>query len=70
MAGLKIWLCDLTHTYQMVATDKMPLGVGMIASYVNKHMQDQVFFKLIKFLDEIPDNIDEDSAPDIIGFSN
>lgn len=65
-----IWLCDLTHSYQTIAMNKMPLGVGMIASYCKKETPCDISISIFKFLDEITDEVKKGYEPLITGFSN
>ena len=34
---MKLYLADLTHTGQIVASNVMPLGIGLLASYIKTH---------------------------------
>ena len=65
-----IWLCDLTHTYQTIAMNKMPLGIGMIAAYCKKEFKDNISIHLFKFLDELIVEVENGEPPIIVGFSN
>lgn len=64
-----VWLCDLTHTYQVVAMKNTPLAVGFIAAYLkDKHKEIEV--KIFKYPKEISDSILRSQAPLMVGFSN
>ncbi len=65
-----VWLCDLTHTYQTVAMNRIPLGIGMVASYCNKVLGNEVSIKLFKFLSKLKEELLESSTPMAIGFAN
>lgn len=64
-----IWLCDLTHTQQTVASEAMPLGIAMIAAYCQKKFGKQVDFKLFKKPEDLIKSF-LTKPPRIIGFSN
>ena len=66
----EIWLCDLTHTYQTVAINRIPLGIGMLASYCKKSLKERVSLRLYKFVDNLKEDLSVGSAPMVIGFSN
>lgn len=65
-----IWLCDLTHTYQTVAMNRIPLGIGMVASYCKKVLGDKVSVRLFKFPNKLQKALSENPAPMVIGFAN
>ena len=52
-----VWLCDLTHSFQTNAMNKMPLAIGMIASYCIKMLDGNISFQILKFLTELLDEI-------------
>ncbi|MFA6393945.1 MAG: radical SAM protein [Patescibacteria group bacterium] len=66
----QIWLCDLSHDYQTMSMNKMPLGIGLIAAYCQKQNLPGVEIKLFKFLDELKNEVCLGEAPLIIGFTN
>ena len=39
-----VWLCDLTHTQQTIASEAMPLGIGMIAAYCQEKFGKKINF--------------------------
>ncbi|MFX1277620.1 MAG: B12-binding domain-containing radical SAM protein, partial [Promethearchaeota archaeon] len=64
-----IFLCDLTHTGQKIASDSYPLGIGCISAYVEAYSDVPTYVHMIKF----PEKLYEDFVkyqPPIIGFSN
>lgn len=65
-----IWLCDLTHTYQTVSMNKMPLGIGMIASYCKKEIGADISISIFKFLDELTEATKNGGKPFVVGFAN
>lgn len=66
-----IWLCDLTHSFQTTAMNKMPLAIGMIASYCKKEIKNNISIRLFKFLAELSQEIKKaDNPPLVVGFSN
>ena len=64
-----IFLCDLTHDYQILAMDKMPLAIGMIASYCKRRLPDDIKVFLFKFINNLIEKLNK-VEPFIIGFSN
>lgn len=45
-----IFLCDLTHIGQKIASDSFPLGIGCIAAYLEAKSQGFLKTHLCKFL--------------------
>ena len=66
---LKIYLGDLTYDTVTLATEAMPLNVGLVASYCIKRFGSNVDITLFKYIDEL-DNAIHESPPDILGLSN
>ncbi|MEW5724952.1 MAG: radical SAM protein [Thermodesulfobacteriota bacterium] len=66
----KIWLCDLTHTYQTVAINRIPLGLGMVGSYCREKLGEIVEVHLFKFLDKLVKALEEEGPPLVCGFAN
>lgn len=66
----QIWLCDLMHTYQTLSMNKMPLGIGLIASYCLKQIPQGINIQLFKFLDELAAEVEKAEAPFMVGFSS
>lgn len=63
-----IYLADLTHTGMIVASNVMPLGVGLIGANIKKEMPD-VRVELFKYPDDL-DSALRREVPDVVGFSN
>jgi radical SAM superfamily enzyme YgiQ (UPF0313 family) len=64
-----VWLCDLTHTKQTVASNTIPLAIGSIASYAKKHLGELIHIRLFKYPEELINSF-LIKPPHIIGFSN
>jgi radical SAM superfamily enzyme YgiQ (UPF0313 family) len=64
-----IYLADLTHTGQIVASNVAPLGIGLLASYLLKTHKDKVDVELFKYPADL-NNALERRMPDLIGFAN
>jgi radical SAM superfamily enzyme YgiQ (UPF0313 family) len=64
-----IWLCDLTHTQQTIASEAMPLGIGMIAAYCQEKFGKKINFRIFKKPDDLIKNF-LTKPPRVIGFSN
>jgi len=69
MKKIKIFLTDLTHMGLGVATESMPLGIGLIASYAKKVFGESLEIKLFKYPDKFLKALKEEQ-PDIVGSSN
>ena len=69
MRKVKIFLADLTHMGLGVATETMPLGIGLIASYAKKNFGESIEIKLFKYPDKFLKAL-KDDRPDIVGSSN
>ena len=35
---LNVWICDLTYTQQTIASDTIPMAIGCLATYAEKHI--------------------------------
>ncbi|MEO5358371.1 MAG: cobalamin-dependent protein [Nitrospirae bacterium YQR-1] len=66
--AIKISFADLTHTNNVVATNAIPLGVAMVASYAKKVLGDEIEIELFKYPDDFSSYL-QDSPPDIACFS-
>ncbi len=66
---LTIYLADLTHVGNGVATEAFPLNVGLIAAYAKKKFGDQVDIRLFKYPAKLGEALRQ-AAPDILGCSN
>ena len=67
--ALKIYLADLTHTGLGVATEGIPLNIGLIASYAMKQFGTEIDVILFKFPEDLKQAIDEE-PPHILACSN
>ncbi len=66
---IDVWLCDLTHTKQTIASNTIPLAIGMIASYLRKHLGESVNIRLFKYPEKLIENL-LIKPPRVLGFSN
>jgi len=69
-AKMRVWLCDLTYTQQTIASDVMPAAVGCIATYLAKYLEGDVDTRVFKMPEILIAALENDTAPDVIGFSN
>lgn len=67
--SIKIWLADLTHTGQTIASDVIPAGVGMIAEVLEDRCSVSVEVRVFKFPDDLAKALETD-IPDVLGVSN
>lgn len=65
-----IWLCDLTHSYQTIATNCMPLNVGVLATYYMRYSAHRANFRLFKYVHKMRELCAKGSTPSIVGFAN
>jgi|LauGreDrversion4_2_1035121.scaffolds.fasta_scaffold00239_11 radical SAM superfamily enzyme YgiQ (UPF0313 family) len=66
----QIWLCDLTYTQQTVAADTIPMAIGCIAEYTEKHLGLTSKIPLFKYPEELIKQLENGPIPRILGFSN
>ena len=66
---LRIYLADLTHTGNGIATEAFPLNVGLLATSAQKTFGLDISIDLFKFPEHLAEAI-EDSPPDVLGCSN
>ena len=66
---LKIYFCDLTYDTILLVSDTMPINIGFIASYVNKHLKNEIECSLFKYPKNAIETIKND-PPDMIALSN
>src|SRR3990167_1026652 len=64
-----VYLADLTHTGQLVATNFHPLAIGLIAAYAKSQFSDEVEIELFRYPEDLRVAI-EKRPPDVLGFSN
>ncbi|WP_111976505.1 B12-binding domain-containing radical SAM protein [Algibacillus agarilyticus] len=69
MRKRKLFLADLTHTGQSIASNVFPLAVGLIANYINQENPDHYEIELFKYPDDLAKAL-ETQTPDLVGFSN
>ncbi len=69
MRPLQVFLADLTHIGQGIATEAFPLNIGLLASYAQKRFGRAVEFTLFKHPEELERAL-HDSPPDVLGCSN
>ena len=65
----RIYLADLTHTGQIVASNVAPLGIGLIASYLLKTHSEEVEVELFKYPHDLSRAL-EAGIPRLVGFAN
>lgn len=65
----KIYLADLTHTGQSVASNVFPLAIGLLASYLQGKSEHEYDIELFKYPDDLAERLRHD-PPDVLGFSN
>lgn len=65
-----IWLCDLTHSYQTIATNCMPLNVGVLATYFMRYSGHPARFKLFKYAHKVREACANGPVPVVAGFAN
>jgi radical SAM superfamily enzyme YgiQ (UPF0313 family) len=66
--AMLIYLADLTHTGQVVASNVFPLGIGLVGASIVKEIPD-ARVELFKYADDL-DRALSDRVPDVVGFSN
>lgn len=69
MNPLLIYFTDLTHVGNGVATESIPLPVGIVASYVRKTFGGDVEVKLFKYPDSLREAVLQ-RLPDVLACSN
>jgi len=69
MKPLLIYLADLTHMGNGVATEAFPLNIGLIKSYSLKRFGPSVDIRLFKYPASLQDALKE-ASPDVLGCSN
>jgi radical SAM superfamily enzyme YgiQ (UPF0313 family) len=67
--SLKVWLCDLCYTQQLISSDVIPAQIGGIATYCESHMTPPPKFRLFKYPEELIKAFHTEQ-PHVIGFSN
>ena len=64
-----VWLADLTHTQQVIASDTIPAAVGSIATFTEARVELPSPIRLFKYPERLAEAL-ETELPDVIGFSN
>ena len=67
---LNVWICDLTYTQQTIASDTIPMAIGCLATYTEKHLPWVKPIKIIKYPQKLCDEINSNGFPDVICFAN
>jgi len=65
----KVYLADLTHTGNGVATESFPLNVGLIGSYAKKVFGNDISIELFKYPEDLQEAINQ-NPPNLLGCSN
>src|SRR5205085_651539 len=66
---MNIYLADLTHTGTVVSSNIFPLAIGLLASYLKKHLNQEVAIELFKDPADLTEKL-KAQRPDLVGFSN
>jgi len=69
MSTIKIWLCDLSYTQQLISSDAMPAAIGEIATYCESHITPSPIIRLFKYPEKLIKALGTEQ-PQVIGFSN
>ncbi|MER2492202.1 B12-binding domain-containing radical SAM protein [Catenovulum sediminis] len=69
MPKIKVYLADLTHTGQSIASNVFPLSVGLIGNYLKQEYPDRYDIELFKYPNDLSNAL-ENNQPDVVGFSN
>jgi radical SAM superfamily enzyme YgiQ (UPF0313 family) len=69
MDKARIYLCDLTHDTQTVASNAFPLGVGTIGSYAAEQLHDRIEVTIFKYQSALARAV-IDAPPRVVGFSD
>jgi radical SAM superfamily enzyme YgiQ (UPF0313 family) len=65
---LKFLFCDLTHTGLGINNNTFPLGLGTVASYLIKSMNEKLKYEIIKFPENLNDALKRE-FPDVLCMS-
>ncbi len=66
---VRVYLCDLTHDNQTVASNAFPFGVGTIGSYAAQKLGDRVEIKVFKYQSALAESVLK-APPGVVGFSD
>lgn len=69
MKPIKIFLADLTHTGVCIATENIPLNIGLLASHLNEIFKGDVNISLFKYPNKLLSALQK-NPPHILGVSN
>jgi radical SAM superfamily enzyme YgiQ (UPF0313 family) len=64
-----VYLADLTHTGQLVASNTHPLAIGLIAAYLKGKLADRVEIELFRYPADLSAAL-ERRTPQVLGFSD
>lgn len=62
-----VYLADLSHTGQLVASNTFPMGIGLLAASIKQHLNLEV--EIFKYPQDLNEALKQ-RIPDLIGFSN
>ncbi len=65
----RVFLCDLTHVSQIIASEIFPLNIGYVGTYCKKVFGDQIDVSLFKYPNDLIEAF-KSGPPDLIGFSS
>jgi len=66
----KIWLADLTYTQMQISAELVPYAIGCLSAYAEAHLKLSEPVQLFKYPEKLISALENESPPDIIGFSN
>jgi radical SAM superfamily enzyme YgiQ (UPF0313 family) len=66
----EVWLADLTYTQQAVSSESFPLGVSLLASYVQSQGILPGPIRLFKYPEALAEALAESGPPKVLGFSH
>ncbi len=67
--SIKIWLCDLSYTQQLISSDVIPAAIGEVAAYCESNIKPSPEIRLFKYPEELIKAF-RTEQPQVIGFSN
>ncbi len=67
--SIKVWLCDLCYTQQLISSDVIPAAIGEIATYCESHIPPSPEIRLFKYPEKLIEAF-RIEQPQVIGFSN
>jgi radical SAM superfamily enzyme YgiQ (UPF0313 family) len=66
----EVWLAELTHTGQTIASETIPLAPGMLAAYCRKSLGNKFKYRLFKFPERLIEACLTGPPPKVVGFTN